>query len=112
MVSSYILSNVAIYGYTALQPGIGRTDQNIPIENSCPDDDPHNGLPAAATLTKMMVTIARNVMLSAPPAGNDGLQLNSRGLTKEPVMPMGLSATMAIMWVQMWQKKLWKMMID
>ena len=40
------------------------------------------------------VTQSTRAMLSPSPAGDDGLQLNSRGSTRDPVTPTGLRATM------------------
>jgi hypothetical protein len=40
-------------------------------------------------------------MPSAPPAGHDGPQLNSRGLTWEPVMSTGMTAMMVRMQMRM-----------
>ena len=44
-------------------------------------------------------------MLSAPPAGDDGLPLNSRSSTWERVMSMGMGAIMVMMRMWMWKKK-------
>jgi hypothetical protein len=45
----------------------------------------------------MKVTKAMSMMPSALLAGNDNLQPNSKGLTWEPVMSMGMRARMATM---------------
>jgi len=43
-------------------------------------------------------------MPSPPPAGDDELLLNSRGLTREPLMSIGMRARMAIMRMSMRRK--------
>ena len=58
--------------------------------------------------------IATSAMTSPPPAGDDGLRLNSRGLTWKPVMSTGMRARMATMRMrmQMRMKKHRKPMMD
>jgi len=46
---------------------------------------------------KMMVTKATSVMPSPPSAGDDGPQLNSGGLTWDPVMSTGMRSRTATM---------------
>jgi len=60
----------------------------------------------------MKVTIATSVMPSPPAAGDDGPLLNSRGLTREPVMLTGMSARMVMMRMWMMRKKHRKPMMD
>jgi len=48
----------------------------------------------------------------APPAGDDGPQLNSRGMTWEPVMSKGMRATMATLGMQMRRQTHRKLMMD
>jgi len=62
----------------------------------------------------MKVMKATSMMPSAPPAGDDGPRLNSRGLTWEPVISTGMTARMARMWMgmRMRRKKHRKPMMD
>jgi len=48
----------------------------------------------------------------APPAGDDGPQLNSRGMSWEPVVSKGMGATMATLGMLMRRKKHRKPMMD
>ena len=52
----------------------------------------------------MNVMKATSAMPSRLLAGDDGPRMNSRGLTLEPVMSMGMRATMAMMQMQMRRK--------
>jgi hypothetical protein len=62
----------------------------------------------------MKVTKATSAMPFAPQAGDDDLRLNLSGLTREPVMSMGMRARMAMMQMQMQirKKKHHKIMIN
>jgi hypothetical protein len=71
-----------------------------------------SGYQGAARITTMMVTKSVRAMPSPPPAGEDGPQLNSRGLTWEPVIWTGMRATMATMPMPMRRKKHRKPMMD
>jgi len=51
-------------------------------------------------------------MPSPPPASDDGSQLNSRGLTWEPVMSTGTRARIAMIQMRMRRKKHRKPMMD
>jgi len=96
----YLTSKVALE-----EPQIESTDPNMPIDNNCTDDELHFGMPGAAGIMKLIVTKATSTVPSPPPAGNDGLRLNWRGLTWDPVMSMGMRATMAMMRMRMRRKK-------
>jgi len=76
------------------EPGFGGTDQNILIDLNCTDDELHFGIPGGSQDYE-----------HEGDEGNDGLRLNSRGLTWEQVMSMGMRATMAMMRMRMWRKK-------
>jgi hypothetical protein len=60
----------------------------------------------------MKVMKATCAMLSPPPAGDDGPELNLRGLTWEPVMSTGMRVRMARMRMRMRRKKHRKPMMD
>jgi hypothetical protein len=60
----------------------------------------------------MQVKKSTRAMPSPPPAGNNGPQLNSTGLTWEAVMWTAMSATMATMRMLMRRKKRRKPMMD
>jgi len=49
-----------------------------------------SGCQGAAGITKMKVTKATSEMPSPPPAGNEGLRLNTRGLTWVAVLSTGM----------------------
>jgi len=63
-------------------------------------------------IVKMNVTKAMISMPSATPAGDDRPQPKQSGLTWEPVISMGMRATMATMWMPMRWKKFRKPMMD
>jgi hypothetical protein len=60
-----------------------------------------SGSQGGTTITMKKVTYWTRVMLSAPPAGDDGPQMNSTGLTLDPVMWSSMRATMATMQMPM-----------
>jgi len=62
-----------------------------------------SGCQGTGGIMKINLTEARSAMPSPLPAGDDGLWLNSGGLTWEPVMSTGMRARMATM--QMMRKK-------
>jgi len=62
------------------------------------------GCQGAARITKMEMTTLTSEMLSPPPVGEHGLQLNPSGLTCEPAMSTGMRATRATM--QMWMRRM------
>jgi len=88
----YLTSEVALE-----ERGIGSTDPTIPIDLNARMTNCISGCQGSVGITKMTVTKAMRVMPSPPPAGEDGQQLNSRGLTREPVMSMGMRVRMATM---------------
>jgi len=71
-----------------------------------------SGSQRAAGITKMIETKATSAMISPPAAGDKGPQLNSNGLTWDPVMSTGMRARMATMWMRMSRKKRRKLMMD
>jgi len=60
----------------------------------------------------MQVTKATGAMPSPLSASDDGLQLKSSGLTWDPVISMGMTATMATMWMRKRRKKHGKLLMD
>ena len=70
------------------------------------------GCQGAVGIMKMTVMNATCAMPTPPPAGDDGPQLNSRGLSLELVMSTGMRARMVTMRMQMRRKKHRKPMMD
>jgi hypothetical protein len=100
----YLTSDVALE-----ETDIRSTDANIPIHNTCTDDELHFGMPGGRGDSKMKVTKA---IPSPLPAGEDRPRLNSRRLTWEPAMLTGVSARMAPMPMRLRRKKHRKPMMD
>jgi len=100
----YLTSEVALK-----EPEIGSTDPNIPIDNNCTDDELHFGMRGGC---EDYDDEGDEINDFPPPAGDDRPQLNSGGLTWEPVMWAGMRATMATMRMQLRRKKHRKPMMD
>jgi len=92
----YLTSKVAVN-----EPEIKSTDQIIPMDNYCPDDELHFVCQGAAGNLMIKITEAMSVMPAPPLAGHDVPRLHSRGLTWEPVMSKGMRALTATMRIRM-----------
>ena len=71
-----------------------------------------SGCQGAAGIVMIKVTKATSAMPSLPPAGEHGRPLNSRGLTWEPAISMGMRAGIARIRMRMSRKKHRKPMMD
>jgi len=66
----------------------------------------------AAGITKVKVMKAPSTMPSPPPASNNAPRLNSKDLTSEPEVSLGMRVRMATIWMWMSRKKHRKPMMD